>query len=84
MPSDPTPEDIAQWMLDHLEQRPELYQIDAVDGIVKNFGGAQKCRGQFPTRASVRCAARTGAPDTACRAVPSNPSSPRKRHYPDW
>jgi Family of unknown function (DUF6953) len=36
--SDTTPEAIAQWMLGQLEQQPELYQIDAVDGIAKNFG----------------------------------------------
>jgi hypothetical protein len=36
--NNPTPEAIAQWMLDELERRRELYQIDAVNGIVKNFG----------------------------------------------
>jgi hypothetical protein len=38
MPSDTTPETVAQRMLDQLDQRPELCKIDAVDGTVKNFG----------------------------------------------
>lgn len=36
--SDVTPEVIAQWMVDHLEQQGSLYQTNAVDGIAKTFG----------------------------------------------
>jgi len=31
------PETAAQWMLDELERRGELDQMDSVDGIIKNF-----------------------------------------------
>jgi len=36
--SDVTPEVIAEWMLECLEQRKLLYQADAVREIAKNFG----------------------------------------------
>jgi hypothetical protein len=36
--NDTTPETVAQWMLDEIERREDLFQIDAVDGIAKNFG----------------------------------------------
>lgn len=36
--SDTTPKAIAQWMLSRLEQSGRLYQAEAVQGIVTEFG----------------------------------------------
>jgi hypothetical protein len=36
--NDTTPEAIAQWMLDELERKKELYQADAAREIARKFG----------------------------------------------
>ena len=33
-----TAQDVAEWMLAQFERRGQLYQSDAVDGIVREFG----------------------------------------------
>jgi hypothetical protein len=38
MASDATPETIAQWMLDELERKKDLYQADAAREIARKFG----------------------------------------------
>lgn len=38
MPSDITPETVAQWMVDQIQPRKDLFQMDAVSGIAKKFG----------------------------------------------
>jgi hypothetical protein len=56
--SDVTPEVIAEWMIERLEQRKLLYQADAVREIAKNFGYRGQCRMtvRLPF-SSIRCSA---------------------------
>lgn len=36
--NDTTPETVAQWMLDEIGRRKDLFQMDAVSGVAKKFG----------------------------------------------
>jgi hypothetical protein len=40
MTREPSPQDVAQWMAGEVARRGKLFQVDAIEGIVEQFGSS--------------------------------------------